>query len=265
MEQNNNSLATPIAIVIAGAVIAGAVIFTGGDYSNSKPNNNNGGSGNVITQKSDKEIKELVALRKDEHILGDRDSEILIIEFSDTECPFCKSFHSTMHKIIDEFGDGRVAWAYRHFPLEGLHRKAKKEAIATECANELGGNDVFWTYVDEIYNVTPSNDGLDEAQLPQIAEDVGLDKTLFEECLNSGKYTKKIEDDIKNSRDLGGTGTPFSVMVLKEKISDEDREFIKANYPATNVSVSSNGEIVYLRGALQYEMVKPIIQAIIEG
>ena len=61
--------------------------------------------------------------------------------------------------------ENKVAWGFRHFPLKQLHPKAVKEAEATECANELGGNDAFWKFIDKINEVTPANNKLDQAQL----------------------------------------------------------------------------------------------------
>ena len=69
-----------------------------------------------------------------------------------------------MHQVIREKGD-QVAWVYRHYPIPELHPKAFHEAEATECAWEQGGNSTFWKYIDKIFEITPSNNGLDEAKL----------------------------------------------------------------------------------------------------
>ena len=96
-----------------------------------------------------------------DHILGNPNAEVFIVEYSDLECPFCKQFHKSMLEIMSEYGaEGKVAWVYRHFPLDQLHSKARKEAEATECATELGGNDAFWEYTNKIFEITPSNNGL---------------------------------------------------------------------------------------------------------
>ena len=109
-----------------------------------------------------------------------------------------------------------MAWVYRHFPLDSLHSKARKEAAATECANEQGGNDKFWAYLDRLMEVTPSNNGLDLAQLPVIAEYIGLDRAKFETCLNSGKYDKLIQEQYDDAIASGGRGTPFSIVIAKD-------------------------------------------------
>ena len=108
-----------------------------------------------------------------------------------------------------------MAWVYRHFPLTQLHSKAPKEAEATECASELGGQEKFWAYVDRLFAVTPSNNNLDPAELPKIAQYVGLDINKFNTCLSSGKYAKHIEDDVQNAQATGGNGTPWSIVISK--------------------------------------------------
>lgn len=196
-----NKLAIPGAIVIAGALIAGALYFSGIKKNTSTGQDASVSAGRPIT--------------KDDHLLGNPDAKIIIVEYSDTECPYCKQFHTTMHKILETF-DGKVAWVYRHFPIDQLHPKARKEAEATECAWEQGGNQKFWEYTNEVYNRTTSNNTLDPAQLPKIAQNVGLDVTAFNTCLSSGKYASKIEADYQDAIKSGGRGTPHSIIIEKD-------------------------------------------------
>lgn len=218
MEENNqttqkNTLAMPIAVVIAGVMIAGAVIYSSGKTPSG--NNANAPQPQVAAQQTG-DLEAMIPISGEDHIRGNPDASVKIVEYSDTECPFCKRFHTTMQQVMDEYGkDGKVAWVYRHFPLDQLHPKARKEAEATECAAELGGNDKFWSYLDRLMEVTPANNGLDPAELPKIAEYVGLDKARFNECLSSGKYAQKIEEHVQNAVATGGNGTPWSIVVGK--------------------------------------------------
>jgi protein-disulfide isomerase len=206
---HKNKLSTPMAIILAGILIAGAVLYTGRDNAGTLPK--------TAMIEGDATLDNIRPVGDGDHIRGSRDAEVFVIEYSDTECPFCKQFHKTMKQVIDEYGDkGKVAWVYRHFPLDQLHSKARKEAVALECANELGGSDAFWKYTDRIYEITPANNGLDLAQLPVIAQFVGLDVQKFNTCLASNKYDKKIEDDVANATLIGGRGTPWSVVVHKK-------------------------------------------------
>lgn len=206
-------LSIPVAIVIAGALIAGAV-YLGTSKGATTVAVNNQQPQQVAQQTGDLEAMKPVT--SDDHIRGNPDAPVKIVEYSDTECPFCKRFHSTMKEVMDTYGkDGKVAWVYRHFPLDQLHSKARKEAVALECANEQGGNDKFWSYADRLYEITPANNGLDPAELPKIAQYVGLDVGKFNTCLGSIKYDQHIEDEVQNATATGGNGTPWSIVVGK--------------------------------------------------
>jgi len=159
---------------------------------------------------------QLAAVTDEDHIRGDRNAKVAIVEFSDLECPFCKRFHESMKQVVSAYGD-KVAWVYRHFPLDSLHSKARKEAEATECAAELGGNDGFWKYTDRLMEVTPSNNQLDPAQLPIIAKDVGIDQAKFSTCLASGKHAQKVQAQSDQALAAGGNGTPYSIIVAGDQ------------------------------------------------
>ena len=144
-------------------------------------------------------------------------------------CPYCKQFQTTLHQVINDYGSsGQVAWVYRYFPIAQLHPRSEKEAEASECAGQLGGPTVFWKYLDEVYNTTPSNNGLDPAQLPQIAKDVGLNANDFNSCLSSGKNAQKIAADIQDAMQAGGNGTPFSVLI---NTKDGSQTPVEGAYP----------------------------------
>jgi len=206
------NLSIPIAIIIAGMIIAGAIVFVGKGFIFG------GTSNTAATAEADSgQPINVKPVTKEDHILGNPNAPVILIEFSDLECPFCKRFHETMKRIMEVYGeDGKVAWVFRQFPLASLHSKAHKEAEATECARELGGQLKFWEYTNKIFEITPSNNGLDLALLPQIAEDVGLDRDAFEDCLQSGRQTSAVEEDLQDGLNAGARGTPFSVILTKD-------------------------------------------------
>ncbi len=154
--------------------------------------------------------------RERDHIRGNVDAKISLIEYSDFECPFCKRFHDTPKQLIADYG-GRVNWVYRHFPL-GFHNPgAQKQAEASECAAELGGNDAFWKFSDALYARTTSNGkGFPISKLVPLAEEIGLDAKSFAECLDSGKYAARVKEDIEEGSTIGITGTPGSIMFNSE-------------------------------------------------
>jgi protein-disulfide isomerase len=211
MESKTNNLGIPVAIVIAGAFIAAALYFGGGTFGNVAPNAPQPQA--AIDEGAT--LDEMRAISAGDHVRGDPNAPVKIVEYSDFECPFCKRFHFTMQEIVKEY-DGKVAWVYRQFPLDQLHTKARKEAVASECANELGGNEAFWKFADRFFELTPSNDQTDIATiLPQIAKEIGLDVGAFNTCLASGKYDAHIEEDVQNAVASGGRGTPWSIVVTK--------------------------------------------------
>jgi len=217
--------AIPFAIIIAGLAIAGAIYF--GDSKKSA----------VAAQPNGTPSVEPVG--PSDHILGNPNAKIVIVEYSDTECPFCKSFHPTMQRIMSEYGDsGKVAWVYRHFPLS-FHTKAPKEAEATECANKLGGNIKFWEYLNRTFEITPGNDQLDPASLPKIARTVGLDVDSFTKCLESGEMKAVVDKDITSGSKAGVSGTPYSIILV-------------GNEPVSGIN-----------GAQPYEQVKAQIEALL--
>lgn len=217
----------PVTIVVAGALIAGAVFLVGGGANPAGTT-----STNVVARTYDPAT---------DYILGNPDAPVKVIEYSDLECPFCKEFHNTMHKIMEYYGDsGQVAWVYRHFPLAQLHSKAPQEAQAAECAGELGGSTAYWQFIDRVFEVTPSSNGLDLSQLPVIASDIGLDVNAFNQCLASGKYAQKINDSYTEAISLGAQGTPFTLVMV-------------------------GGEAVTLPGNQPYDSMRAAIDAILVG
>ena len=84
-----------------------------------------------------------------DHIIGNKDASVVIVEYSDLECPYCKRFGETMKEIIAE-SNGDVAWVYRHWIV---HPGALPKAGAAECVAKLKGNDAFWKYVDLVFGL----------------------------------------------------------------------------------------------------------------
>ncbi|MSR71575.1 MAG: hypothetical protein EXS50_02835 [Candidatus Taylorbacteria bacterium] len=233
-----NALTVPIAVIIAGVLIAGAVIYSSGKTSRS----NTAVAPQQPVAQQTVNLEQMRPISKNDHIRGNPDALVKIVEYSDTECPFCKRFHDTMKQVMDEYGkDGKVAWVYRNFPLDQLHPKARNEAEAIECAGDLGGNDKFWAYADRLYEITPAKNGLDPAELPKIAQYVGLDVSKFNACLTSGKFAKHIEEDVQNAIATGGNGTPWSIVV------------------------ASNGKKYPLSGAQPYASIKQLIDLALQG
>lgn len=154
----------------------------------------------------------VLPLQDNDHVRGSRAARIMMIEYSDLECPFCKRFHPTAQKAVDEYR-GQVAWIYRHFPLDNLHPKADKEAEAAECAGEQNEENGFWRMLDKIFEVTPSNNGLNLDDLPKLAQGLGLSGDKLKECLDSGKFSQHVEENYQSGVKVGVQGTPGTILL----------------------------------------------------
>lgn len=205
---------SPVAILIGSVIIAIAILISGGTISS--PFNTTKG---VVIKNNQEAVAPQAApapnvrpLSDSDHVRGNKNARILLVEYSDFECPFCKNFHTTAKQAVENY-NGQLAWVYRHFPLDQIHSKARKEAEAAECAFELGGEEVFWKMADKIFEVTPANNGLDLNSLPTLASQIGLDQNKFKSCLDSGKYADKVESDYQSGVAAGVNGTPGNFLL----------------------------------------------------
>lgn len=144
-----------------------------------------------------------VKVASTDHIRGDKNAPITIVEFSDIQCPFCSRFHDTMNEVMKNYPD-KVRWVFKHFPLDSIHPYARKAAEATECAGE---QNKFWEYTDKLY---ANQDKLNNEYFATAAKEVGLDSKKFDSCLSSGKMADKVDADFKYGQTLGVRGTPGS-------------------------------------------------------
>jgi protein-disulfide isomerase len=251
--ENKNNLALPIAIVVAGLIVAGAMFYTNrGAVKIEQP-----------TQKKATEAFNVASVTDADNILGNKDADVVVVEYSDTECPFCKNFHTTMQKVMETYSkDNKVAWVYRYMPLDELHKKARKEAEATECAKVQGGNDVFWKFINEVYTQTKSNDSLPETALPLIAKSLKLDMTKWNKCLADGETANFIKSQEQTGRDAGVEGTPNNFLIFKKPLSDKQiANLVTAfsKYPEGILRISDDGKIANLSGAMPYNLMTLVI------
>jgi protein-disulfide isomerase len=223
--QNNKNLIFGIVIVAIVALLIGSSFVLSGKQQINQANIGLGGSS----------TNSLRPIDQTDHILGDANAPVKIVVYSDLECPYCKLFHFVLTKAEKEYGPSKLAIVYRHFPLDGLHKKARTEAQATECAAEIGGADKFWQYLDQVYGNTPSNDGLDQSLLPVFASNIGINTNAFKSCLDSGKYADKISQSVAEATALGAEGTPYPIII------------------------DSKGKTTTLKGYVAYENLKPMI------
>lgn len=221
----NNNL--PIAIAFAAVLIAGAIFFNGmkAPASTVAPAGNidaqiAAGVETYIKKQQDDARKAQAEANKpkrvenvsedDDAVMGNKDAKVTIVEFSDYECPFCKRHQTQVWpKIKEKYIDtGKVKYVFRDFPLAFHEPIATQEALAAECAGDMGGDEMYYKYHDELFATTKSNKGLEQSQLYEIAADLALDAAEFKECLDTEKFKAEVEKDMADGAKYGVTGTP---------------------------------------------------------
>lgn len=233
------SLTIPLSIIMAGLLIATAVVFSNDANSNLTVKNE---PQPVVVQQPEQPKGDLTMVRgvdESDHIKGNIGAPIKIIEYSDFECPFCKKIHKTLNEVTSENED--IAWVYRHFPLEQLHPvKAQRAAVASECVAELGGNDAFWQFTDGYFAdpSTGNNRTNQDELIPALVAGIGIDISAFDECVVSGRYDDHVAKDVQNAVETGGRGTPWSIVI------------------------GSDGQVLPLNGAQPKAVIEQIIELV---
>lgn len=177
------------------------------------------------------QAEKLAKVTDADHIRGSVNADVVLIEYSDFECPFCASFHPTAQQAMDEYGN-RIAWVYRHFPLDSIHPKARPAANAAECIAELAGKDAFWRFADEVFGAQQTA----LADLSATAVKLGVNKTAFDTCFNALKHESLVDEDYQSGITAGVTGTPGNFILNKK------------------------GEVWLLPGAVPYDSLKAAIE-----
>lgn len=164
-------------------------------------------------------------IMESDHIQGKRGAPVELIVFTDLECQYCKRFHEvTRPALLEKYGD-TIVIVYRNFPMAS-RPKARNEAEAAECVYTIAGQEAYWKFVDTIFAVTPSNNGLDLSALPDIAGGVGVNRTAFTQCQDAGTSGDRVGADIAEGTIAGVTQTP-SILVRSARRS----LLVSGNYP----------------------------------
>ena len=132
---------------------------------------------------------------------GPAQAPVIIVEFSDFQCPYCKNFTDTLYRVLKDFSPD-VRLVFRQLPLSEIHPLAEKAGEASLCAQEQGK---FWEMHDLMFK---DQANLKVEDLKAKAAGLGLDAAAFNSCLDSGKYAQTIRQDIRNGALAGVSGTP---------------------------------------------------------
>ena len=168
-----------------------------------------------------------------EHDATRGSGDILLIEYSDYECPFCQRFHATAQSAVD---DGLVTWVYRHLPLS-IHQTADYGAVLAECVRTHKGPDAFWEYTDAIFE---TNDARSRILYNALAEEQGINKSAIEACSEAGSPERtRVANGLDDALFLGINGTPGGLIIN-----------------------TKNGEFRRLAGAIDYATLRKVIESI---
>ncbi|HJW89715.1 MAG TPA: DsbA family protein [Anaerolineales bacterium] len=138
----------------------------------------------------------------DDPAFGPADAAITIIEFSDYECPYCRSWHVEVFPKLMAAYPGQVRLIYRDFPIESIHPNATPAAVAANCAQEQGA---YWEFNDLLFSMQL---GLNAKAYQQYASQLRLDERAFAECVESDRYLAEVRADLEYAANLGVRSTP---------------------------------------------------------
>ncbi|MBL4644320.1 MAG: thioredoxin domain-containing protein [Candidatus Pacebacteria bacterium] len=223
--QKGNSTAIAVSIVASGVLIAGALFIALGSGGGRVAAGNN-----LEPRTAPRALRDIT---ESDHIFGNPDAAITIVEFSDFECPFCSRLHPTLKQIVE--GNDDVKWVYRHFPLVSFHTRAYAAAHASECVAELAGNDAFWDFSTSLFD---NQSSLGTELYERLAGEVGVSVTDFRTCTDSNRHEDRIQADLRESQQTGGQGTPYSI------------------------AINSDGQALPFSGALPFETIQQIVEAL---
>lgn len=189
--------------IFAGIVISIVIISVIVAYSSSS----------VETENLDVRTHGMISTTMGSSILGNPSAQITIVEFGDYQCHQCYNwFHNTKPTVFQNYVDaGKVNFVF--MDLAFLGKDSLKAAQASYCAEDQGK---YWEYHNQLYTAQESqidNGWANSQRLKAFAFSLGLDMELFDSCLDSGKYTKRVQYNIAEAKKLGANGTPTFFIV----------------------------------------------------
>lgn len=208
-------------ILIAGVMISGSFLYANNaNIKNGTANLPNGDQPGIV--------KEVSA--DDDPMLGNEKAKVTIIEFSDYQCPFCRTFwRDTFSQIKKEYlNTNKVRFVYRDFPLS-FHPMADASAQAANCA---GDQNKYWEMHDKIFG---EQEKLGQGtvtytvqDLKKWASEISLNKSKFEQCLDSDKYKEEVQKDFADGSAAGVSGTPSTFVNGRQLVGAQPFATFKA-------------------------------------
>ncbi|OGI82037.1 hypothetical protein A3I95_01195 [Candidatus Nomurabacteria bacterium RIFCSPLOWO2_02_FULL_44_12] len=194
------------AIIVAGLVIAGAIILKGGSAPEAQ-----------IPVPDNVDNSLLAPVTAEDYMMGNANAKVVLIEYADFQCPFCGRFFTDTEGVLREkyINTGKIKFVYRDFAFLGPESIGAAEAA--RCAGEQGK---FWEYHDYLYtHQNGENRGaFADANLKSFAQILDLNTSAFSQCLDSGKYTKAVNDSTAAGKAARVNGTPKGFILKNGEI-----------------------------------------------
>lgn len=202
------------------------------------------GGGNTAPAAAAPQVPQAAAKKPElsdkDYYRGNKNAKVVMVEYSDYECPFCQRFHPTMQQVMKEYSD-KVKWVYRHYPLS-FHANAQKAAEAAECVGKLAGNDAFWKFTDLYFErTTTGGTGFALDKLADLGAEAGANKSAVQSCLDNNEMAQKVKDQMAAGTAEGVTGTPGTIII------------------------DAKGNTQLVPGALPFEQIKPMIETALKA
>ena len=174
---------------------------------------------------SDQERADILAIQADDHVAGNRDADVVLVEYVDFECPACASYHPIVQQVKEQYGD-EVAIVTRHFPLS-IHPNSRTSAWAAEAAANQGKFDEM---ADMMFTRQSEWSGkvANVALFEPYARELELDMEQFRADATSEQVQARVEADLEESRTLGLNSTPTFFLQSERLQAGNLQEFVAA-------------------------------------
>jgi protein-disulfide isomerase len=191
----------PIAIVAAGLIFSAAI------YAHRH---------NKVEGSATADISLMHPVTQADHLIGSPAAPVVIVEYSDIDSMYSKTFQRTMTQIMSEYAaGGKVAWVYRHLPLIDQHPNSASHAEAAECIASLGGPTSFWRFIDALNSAAPNDIQFDPANYNAVVASLNILPESFQSCMKKHQFQEKVTSDFENGIAIGAGGSPFTVLLVK--------------------------------------------------
>jgi len=216
--------------LIPGAIVAAGIIFSVTIFVSRDAQLFNTSSGDPAAMR---------AVSPDEHIIGNPEAPVVIVEYADIDSPAAKEYQRTLAQLVTDYGaTGKVAWVYRHFPLVNQYPNSARHAEAAECVTSLGNKEAFWKFIDLMQAAAPDTEQFNPENYDALVPQLGIRVDEFNACMATGKFASVVEADFEDALQARAIASLYSV------------ELVEGREPSL------------IRGAVPYATLKQLIDSV---